>query len=136
MQQPARTPRPRPGGADRGRQSIGARGEQLALEHFERLGFMLLDRNYRTRFGELDLILHDGTTLVFAEVKTMRGGARVAPFDRLHPAKQLQVRRIARAWLHERGGRPRAAEVRFDAVGVTLDRAGRLLALEHLEGAF
>ena len=115
---------------------IGARGEQLALEHFERLGFTLLDRNYRTRWGELDLILYDGAALVFAEVKTARGSARVAPFDRLHAAKQLQVRKIARAWLHERGGRPRAAEVRFDAVGVTLDHAGQLLALEHLEGAF
>jgi putative endonuclease len=136
MHEPARTPRPRPGGADRRRQRIGARGEQLALEHFERLGFTLLDRNYRTRFGELDLIVHDGSLLVFAEVKTARGDARVAPFERLHAAKQLRVRKIARAWLHERSGRPRAAEVRFDAVGVTLDRSGRLLALEHLEGAF
>jgi putative endonuclease len=118
------------------RQRTGARGEQLALEHFERLGFELLDRNYRTRWGELDLILRGGAVLVFAEVKTARGGARVAPFERLHPAKQLRVRKMARAWLHERGGRPRAAEVRFDAVGVTLDAAGRLLALEHLEGAF
>lgn len=136
MHEPDRTPRPRPDSGDSRRRRLGARGEQLALEHFERLGFALLDRNYRTRFGELDLILHDGATLVFAEVKTARGGARVTPFDRLHAAKQLQVRRIARAWLHERGGRPRAAEVRFDAVAVTLDHAGRLLALEHLEGAF
>jgi putative endonuclease len=132
----ARIPRPGADGADRRRQRLGARGEQLALEHFERLGFTLLDRNYRTRFGELDLIVHDGSLLVFAEVKTARGDARVAPFERLHAAKQLRVRKIARAWLHERSGRPRAAEVRFDAVGVTLDRSGRLLALEHLEGAF
>jgi putative endonuclease len=136
MPESARIPRPGPGGGDRRRQRLGARGEQLALEHFERLGFTLLDRNYRTRWGELDLIVHDGSALVFAEVKTALGDARVAPFDRLHTAKQLRVRKIARAWLHERSGRPRVAEVRFDAVGVTLDRSGRLLALEHLEGAF
>jgi putative endonuclease len=136
MPEPARTPRPRHDGADRRRQLLGARGEQLALEHFERLGFTLVERNYRTRWGELDLILHDGSSIVFVEVKTALGGARVAPFDRLHTAKQLRVRKIARAWLHERSGRPRAEEVRFDAVGVTLDRGGRLLALEHLEAAF
>jgi putative endonuclease len=136
MPEPARTPRSRANAADRRRKRLGARGEQLALEHFERLGFTLLERNYRTRSGELDLILHDGRALVFAEVKTALGDASVAPFDRLHPAKQLRVRKIARAWLHERSGRPRAQEVRFDAVGVTLDRYGRLLRLEHLEGAF
>ena len=134
--EPAGTPRPRHGGADRRRQRLGACGEQLALEHFERLGFTLLERNYRTRWGELDLIVHDGSTLVFVEVKTALADARVAPFDRLHAAKRSQVRKIARAWLHERSERPRAREIRFDAVGVTLDRCDRLLALEHLEGAF
>jgi putative endonuclease len=125
---------PRP--PDRRRQRLGALGEQLALEHFQRLGFVLVERNYRTRWGELDLVLCDGRTLVFAEVKTARGHAGVAPFERLHAAKQLRVRQIARTWLHERSERPRCAELRFDAVGVIVDRCGRLLTLDHLEGAF
>ena len=58
------------------RQTAGRRGEDLAAEHLERLGFQVLARNHRTRFGELDLVAYDGETLVFAEVKTRRSGAR------------------------------------------------------------
>ena len=102
-----------------------------------RRGYQIIERNYRTRWGELDLIAYDGQTLAFCEVKTRRsGGLKGGPFDALGPAKQAQVRRMAGRWLHERRDRPRAAVVRFDAIGVVLDGRGRLLALEHLEGAF
>src|ERR1700727_927113 len=59
------------------RRRLGARGEQLAAEHLERLGYRIVGRNYRTRWGELDLIAHDGRLLAFVEVKTRRasGGA-------------------------------------------------------------
>ncbi len=119
------------------RHVLGQAGEQLAAEHLERLGFTILDRNFRTRWGELDLIAFDGTVLVFAEVKTRRlanGDATV--FDALHTRKRAQVRRMAGVWLCQRADRPYADEVRFDAIGVTFDLAGRLASLEHLEGAF
>jgi putative endonuclease len=120
------------------RQSLGHQGEQLACEHLVRLGFQILERNYRTRWGELDIVAFDGRTLVFCEVKARRAGGRVGgrPFDSVDARKCGQVRRIARRWLHERAQRPRAPRLRFDAIGVTFDAAGRLLALEHLEGAF
>ena len=54
------------------RQHLGRIGEDLALAHLERLGYALVARNHRTRYGELDLVVFDGTTLVFAEVKTRR----------------------------------------------------------------
>jgi putative endonuclease len=119
------------------RRDLGQRGEQLASEHLERCGFTVVERNYRTRWGELDVIAFDGTTLAFCEVKTRRAGGRAgAPFEALGPGKQAQVRRMAGRWLVERRGRPHADQIRFDAIGVTFDAAGQLVALEHLEDAF
>jgi putative endonuclease len=116
------------------RQHLGRLGEQLAAEHLERLGCAIVGRNHRTRYGEIDLIACDGTTLIFVEVKTRRG--RGEPWDNLHEAKRAQVRRMARAYLGEATGRPRVRLLRFDAIGVVVDTRGRLTRLEHLEDAF
>ncbi len=119
------------------RHRLGTAGERLAAEHLARRGFRIIERNYRTRWGELDIVAFDGRTLAFCEVKTRRlGGARGGPFDAVGRGKQARVRKMAGSWLIERRERPRADVVRFDAIGVTFDREGRLVALEHLEGAF
>src|SRR3954452_22969675 len=117
------------------RHSLGRRGEELAARHFERLGFEVLARNHRTRFGELDLVVFDGETLVFVEVKTRRADAR-EPWENLHDLKRSKVRRMAIAWLTESSDRPFGAGLRFDAVAVLLDAAGALVRLDHLEAAF
>jgi putative endonuclease len=114
------------------RQILGSAGEQLALEHYERLGFELLARNQRTRSGELDLIVADRHTIVFVEVKTSRAG-RLDPLDSLTPLKRRRVRRAAAEWLTARAAGRRYAELRFDAVAVVLDAADRLVALEQFE---
>ena len=116
------------------RQHLGRLGERLAAEHLERLGYAIVARNHRTRHGEIDVIACDGSTLVFVEVKTRRG--RGEPWDALHPAKQAQVRRMARAFLNDATDRPRVRLLRFDAIGVVIDARGRLTRLEHLENAF
>ena len=116
------------------RQHLGRLGEQLAAEHLERLGYAIVARNHRTRYGELDLVACDGGTLVFCEVKTRRG--RGEPWDALGDAKRMQVRRMAREYLSEVTDRPRVAALRFDAIGVCIDTRGRLTRLEHLEDAF
>jgi putative endonuclease len=119
------------------RHHLGAAGEQLAAEHLSRRGFRIVERNYRTRWGELDIVGFDGRTLVFCEVKARRaGGSAGGPFDAVGPTKQARVRKMAGSWLIERRDRPHADVVRFDAIGVTFDGAGRLVSLEHLEGAF
>lgn len=118
------------------RQHLGRLGEQLALEHLERLGYTLVARNHRTRFGELDLVVCDADRLVFAEVKTRRGRRPARVWDNLHPAKRAQVRRMATAFLGQAAVRPRRPGIRFDAIGVTVDPEDRLVSLEHLEGAF
>jgi putative endonuclease len=118
------------------RRLVGALGERFAAEHYERLGYTVLDRNYRTRWGELDLIVADAQTLVFAEVKAASQRASVAPLERLGGHKQRRVRQIAAAWMCEPRDRPWFSAVRFDAVAVTVDESGGLVALDHLEDAF
>jgi putative endonuclease len=122
---------------DRRSKELGRQGEALAAAHFERLGYRVLARNHRTRFGELDLVLADeeDRTIVFVEVKTRRLGSGDWR-EGLHPAKRQQVRTMAAAWLNEVRDRPWAAELRFDAVGVTVDARGGLVRLDHLEAAF
>jgi putative endonuclease len=122
------------------RRRLGAVGEQLAADHLARRGMKILARNFRTRHGELDIIALDTSAIVFCEVKTrlasVAAGAR-DPLESVHPRKRAQVRRMAASWLAAADtGRPRASDLRFDAIGVTLDRDGRLLRLDHLEAAF
>jgi putative endonuclease len=117
------------------RRTLGRLGEQLAAEHFANRGCRLLARNHQTRFGELDLVVADGETLIFCEVKTCRAG-RIEPWDKLHDAKRSQVRRMASAWLKDIQDRPFFTTIRFDAVGVLVDDDDRLVRLDHLEGAF
>ncbi len=119
------------------RRSLGALGEQLAAEHLVRRGYTIVERNFRTRWGELDIIACDGATLVFCEVKTLR--ARVSghqPLEAVGALKRAQVRRMAARWLAERPERPRAPVLRFDAIGIRIDAGGGLVELDHLEGAF
>lgn len=119
------------------RRQLGQLGEELALEHLERLGYRLITRNHRTRFGELDLIVCDDWTIVFVEVKARRIGASAGTaLESVSPRKQRQVRGMAAAWLVDSGDRPRACDLRFDVVAVTVDQVGRLLRLDHLEAAF
>ena len=129
--------------ADDPRRRLGARGEELAARHLEARGYRVVERNFRTRYGELDVIARDARSLVFCEVKTriVRDGAGASnvlgPLAAVGPRKQRRVRAMAREWLGQavlEG--PRASELRFDAIGVSFDAAGRLLALEHLEAAF
>jgi putative endonuclease len=117
------------------RQRLGRLGERLAAEHLERLGYRIVARNHRTRYGEIDLVACDRERLVFVEVKTLRAGG-FRPFDKIDPRKQSRVRQMARSWLNGTDDRPYRPEVRFDAIGVTIDGAGRLVELDHLEAAF
>jgi putative endonuclease len=125
------------------RHVLGRLGEELALAHLQRLGFAALARNVRTRFGEIDLIVYDGSTIAFVEVKTSRlrrpaaRGLVEPPLARLGPHQCARLRRLAAAWLcDETVVRPRARKLRFDAVGVVVDTTDSLLALDHIENAW
>jgi len=124
--------------ADDPRRRLGALGERLAAYHLAALGYELLDRNFRTRYGELDLVARRAGFLVFCEVKTRLTDGAPGPFGPLAsvgPRKRVQLRRMAGQWLHERAA-PGTCEARFDVIGITLDPAGEVLSLEHVENAF
>jgi putative endonuclease len=133
--------RSRPSQASDTRRELGARGERLARLHLEARGLQVLDANFRTRHGELDIVAVDPRCLVFCEVKTRigtgDGDGELGPFAAIGPHKRRKVRLIAREWLAQRGlDAPWRPELRFDAIGVELDAHGRLTKLDHLEGAF
>jgi putative endonuclease len=113
-------------------QSLGRLGEQLALEHYQRLGFVLITRNHRTRTGEIDLIVRDTHAIVFVEVKARRSGG-LDPLVGLTVLKRRRMRALAAEWLAEHPDRPHAETVRIDAVAVVLDGRDRLMALEQIE---
>ena len=123
------------------RRKHGQIGEQIAEEHLAHRGYRLVARNYRTRYGELDLIVADARALVFCEVKTRVAGTRRGPdgpLDAIGTRKRDRIRKMATQWLAETADedRPRPPRLRFDAIGVMLTHGGDLLALEHLEDAF
>jgi putative endonuclease len=128
-----------------GRRALGRLGEELAAAHLQRLGFSVLARNVRTRRGEIDLIAFDGATLVFAEVKTRRASGprdrpirpEEEPLGALRRAQRARLRGLAVAWLSDQArARPSARTIRFDAIGVIVDRRERLVRLDHLEAAW
>ena len=124
----------------RTRLRTGRLAEARAAEHLAIGGHRILERNARTRFGELDLVTLHRRVLVFIEVKAVRAGSKVGP-ERpvlwVTPRKQAQVRRLATAWMAERRGSvPRYAEIRFDAIGIVLGPHDEVIDLEHLCGAF
>jgi putative endonuclease len=123
------------------RRALGALGERIASRHLGGKGYEVIDRNFRTRYGELDLVAVGRGFLVFCEVKTRvgrRGRANFGPLASVGARKRSRLRGMAREWLAKRSGQlqQRPRQIRFDAVGVTVTPTGRLLALEHLEGAF
>jgi putative endonuclease len=123
------------------RRALGALGERLAAEHLTRAGYLVLGRNYRTRFGEIDIIAADARCLVFCEVKTRVAGRPSGPdgpLDAIGTRKQRRLRAMAREWLvaEDTRDRPHRPELRFDAIGIVVTSRGVLASLEHLENAF
>jgi putative endonuclease len=121
------------------RRRTGQIAEDLVAARLTAAGWQLVERNARTRYGELDLIGLDEFSLVFVEVKAARAGTQFGPEKPILSIdfnKQRRVRRLGTAWMAERREFPQFEEIRFDAVGVILDRSGRAVDFEHIKGAF
>lgn len=117
--------------AERNR-DLGARGEALAAEYLEGLGYRLLDRNWRSgREGELDLIARDGAEIVAVEVKTRSGTTAGHPLEAITLRKAQRLRRLLLSWVRDR--HPRASKLRIDAVGIVM-RPGEEPRIQHLKG--
>ncbi len=121
------------------RQKTGQLAEQLVADRLAAAGWEILARNARTRHGELDIVARDGRALVFVEVKAGRAGAAFGP-ERpvlaVDARKQRRIRRLATAWIAAHRDLPHYTQIRFDAVGVSFDRANRVVDYEYIEAAF
>lgn len=125
------------------RRELGADAEGRAVRHLRRRGWQILERNWRLRLGELDIVGLDRKTLVFVEVKAMGRARKVGP-DRavlaVGPEKQDRLARLAAAWMAGPGRNPAMApcwqDVRFDVIGVEYGGPRTEPSLEHIEDAF
>lgn len=115
------------------RHALGREGERLAAQLLEEKGLTVLERNWKCRHGELDIIATDRRRAVFCEVKARSGVDYGGPLLAVGPDKVRRVRRLAQLWLNER--ELTGCPVRFDVISVLWPPGGKP-RLEHLEGVF
>jgi len=115
---------------------LGRRGERYAAWALRWRGYRLLARNYRTKFGEIDIVARHGGTLVFVEVKTRRSTNFIAAEDSVGPEKQRHIHRTAQQYMRDRQV-PDGTDCRIDVVSVTLpDRWWARPRIEVFRDAF
>lgn len=113
---------------------LGNRGERLAARHLRRQGFRILARQYRTAWGEVDLVALDGNVIVFVEVKTRRSDAAGIPAEAVTFEKQKHLTRAALAYLKRFNRLEQTA--RFDVVSILWPEGSREPVIEHIRNAF
>ncbi|MGZ8630956.1 MAG: YraN family protein [Actinomycetota bacterium] len=119
------------------RTTLGARGEQAALDLYLRRGFVLVARNWRCSIGEIDLVVRRGDMLAFCEVKTRRGAALGGGYEAVDPRKRRKLRSLAEVFLLMHGIGTLA--VRFDVASVAFRSGlapGGAAQVELFEDAF
>ncbi len=116
------------------RRALGAAGETAAVAELQRRGYRIVERNVRTRLGELDVVARDGSTLCFVEIKARRSTAFGFPQEAVTRQKQHHVARMAQWYLKAKG--LTQAPARFDVVAVLLDAAGRPTQIDLIQNAF
>lgn len=118
--------------ADTRRRALGRYGEDLAARRLIEAGMRILDRNWRCRDGEIDIVAADGDALVVCEVKTRRAGWYEHPMAAVRPEKTARLRLLAERWLERHGGPPPGG-VRIDVIGVLLPARGAPV-VQHARG--
>lgn len=104
-------------GNDKTKVEVGATGEDRAASHLVRSGMRIVERNFRCKLGELDIVARDGGVLVFVEVRSRRSTEFGSALDAISWQKRRRVTRMAMAYLAAR--KPRFVEARFDVVAIT-----------------
>lgn len=114
---------------------LGRRGEDLAVGVLQDAGMAVIDRNWRCRHGEMDIVAidHAASTVVFCEVKTRSGDGYGTPFEAVNQAKRRRLRAVAAAWLAEQNSP--WVRTRFDVIGIRW-RSGEQPTVEHRAEAF
>ena len=112
--------------------ALGSGGERAAADYLRERGYIVLERNFRCRGGEIDIIALDGGVLVFVEVKVRRTLSRGAPIEAVTPVKQARVRRAAQEYLTFCGRV--FARIRFDVISVM--KTAKTTDITHLKASF
>jgi len=115
------------------RRALGQLGEDLAVKHLRRLGYVILERNYRCPTGEIDIIARDQERLAFVEVRARRGTAYGTPEESVTPRKQVRLAAVARHYLQEKGFEN--VDWGIDVVAVEFTSRGVLKRIECLRNA-
>lgn len=117
---------------DRGRKEFGKTGEEIAASYLEKNGFRILERNYRCRLGEVDLIVEKEDRLLFVEVKTRRSTDAVSPLELVPPSKQRHISRVAQHYVAAKGFQERTGDFAL----LIVDWSREVPSCELIEGAF
>lgn len=115
-----------------GRKKLGDWGESLAAEHLAAKGYEIVERNWRCRQGEIDIVAWAGLQLVFVEVKTRRGQVMGSPEEGLTQRKSQRLVQLAGRYVAQL---EREVDWRIDLVAVEVDRQGRLVRCDHIPNA-
>lgn len=113
---------------------LGDRGEDASVKFLRKQGYRILEKQYRTKLGEIDIVAQDGHCIVFVEVKTRKSTAAGHPTEAITFQKQQQLTRLALAFLKERGWLERSA--RFDVISVLWSDEDKTPQIDHYPNAF
>ncbi len=123
--------------ADTSKQIIGRAGEEAATVFLKKQGFVIIDRNYRRPWGEIDIISQKGDWLHFIEVKTVsreslppKNTDEYEPEDNIHPWKRQRLRRIIQTYL---AAKHYEGEWQVDSLAVYLNKEGTVLKIDWLQ---
>lgn len=113
-------------------QALGRYGEERAANYLHDLGYEIIERNWRSSSGEIDLIAKSDATVVFVEVKTRRGSGYGHPFEAITSDKLSRMRALVQEWRAATGAH--SLKVRMDAISVMV--SGGRVAIEHIKDLF
>ncbi len=111
---------------------IGNKGESIAEEYLKQKGYKIIQRNYRCRFGEIDIIAKDGNTVVFTEVRTKQNNNFGSPQESITPAKIEKISKASLSFIQEK--KMAGFSYRFDLIAITFSQGRQ--NIEHIENAF
>ncbi len=115
------------------RKSLGAFGERLAGTYLEKLGYFILERNFRCSSGEIDIVAQEGTSLAFVEVRTRKSKQFGSPEESITPAKMTKLIELAEVYLQQH---PESPDIwRIDVVAIELSRNGKVSRIELIRNA-
>ena len=113
--------------------SLGERGEEIAVAYLKGQNFIIVERNFRCKAGEVDIVARDGKTLVFVEVKARRSLSFGPPQLAVTPFKQRQISKAALTWLAKNN--LFGASARFDVLAILLPDH-EVPVIDHIRNAF